>query len=156
MRIGIKNNNNFVHTVCRTTGQKMIIQPKSFIIIDTENEQEINYWTNIKKDVTDKIGIAVLLNETDISKLSNESRYYTDVSVVDNAVSPVAKEIADSIKKTVPETQQKQENFQYTEEQLTNMSKEELINICNKLNIKFRKNSSVKTLVNLILGSDAP
>ena len=156
MRIGIKNNNNFVHTVCRTTGQQMVINPKSFIVIDTDNEQEINYWTKLRKEVTDRIGITVVLDERDISKLTNETRYYTDVSVVDGAVSPVAKQIADSIMNDIPkeEPKQLQESISYTEEQLSNMTKEELFKICTDRNIKYKKNNSVKTLVNLILGSD--
>ena len=153
MRIGIKNNNNFVHTVCRINGQKININAKDFIIIDTDNEQEINYWTNIKKDVTDKIGISVATNETDILKLSNDSQqvlYNNSVSVVDNAVSPVAKQIAESINKNNIEDKQ---NYFYTKDQLLNMDKEDLINICKNFDLKFRKNSSVKTLVSLILGS---
>ena len=153
MRIGILNNNNHTHTVCRTNGTKINISAKSFVIIDTDVEQEINYWTNLSKTITDKIGISVLTNESDILSLelnkhtfSNDMKY-TDVSVVGDSVSPIAKEIAESTKK------QLSDDYFYTKEELLQMDKEDLFNLCDNFNIKYRKNSSVKTLANLILES---
>ena len=153
MRIGIVNNNNHTHTVCRTNGTKINISAKSFVIIDTDVEQEINYWTNLSKTITDKIGISVLTNESDILSLelnkhtfSNDMKY-TDVSVVGDSVSPIAKEIAESTKK------QLSDDYFYTKEELLQMDKEDLFNLCDNFNIKYRKNSSVKTLANLILES---
>jgi hypothetical protein len=153
MRIGILNNNNHTHTVCRTNGTKINISAKSFVIIDTDVEQEINYWTNLSKTITDKIGISVLTNESDILSLelnkhtfSNDMKY-TDVSIVGDSVSPIAKEIAESTKK------QLSDDYFYTKEELLQMDKEDLFNLCDSFNIKYRKNSSVKTLANLILES---
>jgi hypothetical protein len=153
MRIGILNNNNHTHTVCRTNGTKINISAKSFVIIDTDVEQEINYWTNLSKTITDKIGISVLTNESDILSLelnkhtfSNDMKY-TDVSIVGDSVSPIAKEIAESTKK------QLSDGYFYTKEELLQMGKEDLFNLCDNFNIKYRKNSSVKTLANLILES---
>lgn len=154
MRIAVVNRNNFNHTICRTSGQKIVILPKNYIILDTDNEQEINYWTSLKEDIANKIGIKVLTNESDIIALETgrhtqnaDSMKYTEVSVVGDSVSPIAKEIAESTKKQLPD------DYFYTKEELLQMDKEDLINICNNFNIKYRKNSSVKTLANLILES---
>jgi hypothetical protein len=156
MRIGIKNNNNFVHTVCRTNGTKMQIPAKGYIVIDTDNEQEISYWTNINKSVTDKIGIEVLTNDLDIVSLEiSHNNIKSDVSIVDSAASPVARQIAESTYSNNNNSDSVSKDNFYTKEQLLDMDKEDLINICNNFNIKYRKNSSVKTLVKLILGSDA-
>ena len=175
MRIGILNNNNHTHTVCRTNGTKINISAKSFVIIDTDVEQEINYWTNLSKTITDKIGISVLTNESDILSLelnkhtfSNDMKY-TDVSVVGDSVSPIAKEIAESTKKQLSDDYfyTKEELYwdyysnylkinldnSKTKEELLQMDKEDLFNLCDNFNIKYRKNSSVKTLANLILES---
>lgn len=154
MRIGIVNNNNYTHTVCRVTGQKINIPAKKFVIIDTDNEQEINYWTNLRKDIAEKVGIKVFTNEKDIISLevgrhTTNRMVYADISIVGDSVSPVAKEIAEQATK-----KQEPEKHIYTEEELLQKSKEDLIDICNDSNIKYRKNSSVKALVKLILESD--
>jgi hypothetical protein len=165
MKIGIKNNNTFIHTVCRVNGQKIYIQPKSYIIIDTDNDQEISYWKNLKPDVAKSVGIEVVIDNIKKLTANSNDNIHTestndseniDVSIVDNFVSPVAKQIAESIMpkqddKDVSEA--KEDSGFYTEEQLLQMPKEDLFNICDNFNIKYRKNNSVKTLVNLILES---
>ena len=78
---------------------------------------------------------------------------------MDGSVSPIAKQIAESVSakeqfvETVDETSHDGDK-PYTEEQLSQMTKEDLCLICDNFNIKYRKNSSVKTLVKLILESD--
>lgn len=165
MKIGIKNNNTFIHTVCRISGQKIYIQPKSYIIIDTDNDQEINYWKNLKPDVAKSVGIEVVIDNIKKLTASGDDTIHTEstndseninVSIVDNFVSPVAKQIAESImpkRNTENVSEAKEDNGFYTKEQLLQMPKEDLFNICDNFNINYRKNNSVKTLVNLILES---
>jgi hypothetical protein len=159
MKITIKNNNNYIHTVCRTSGQKIMIKPNDFVVIDTDNEFEMNYWQNLKKDVAKKVGIEVFIGDAVSLRSSNNNTEsakdnfeYTNISIVDDAVSPIAKQIAESL---MPDNKESESNSDspYSEEQLLQMPKDDLINICNNFNIRYRKNSSVKTLVKLILGS---
>ena len=167
MRIAIKNNNNYIHTVCRTNGSKMRIEPNKFIVIDTDSDYEIRYWTSLKPENVEKIGISVFVNETDIQRLEAgeytnfNGRIYTDVSSIGNSVSPIAKEIAqdvepitENVETTISEKKESiPENYFYSKEELLQMDKEDLMNICNNFNIKYKRNNSVKTLVNLILES---
>jgi hypothetical protein len=185
MEIYIQNNNNSIHTICRTTGEKLNINPKSYIVLDTDNEQEIHYWTNLNKNVADRIGLTIALNRQSLmnsatNSISNCNNYnnkeYTNVSVFDNNASPIARQIAESIlhsnknnsnNTNISDTQSNslspdntnnnsntiENGGFYSEEQLLEMDKEDLMNLCNNFDIKYRKNSTVKTLVNLLLNN---
>jgi hypothetical protein len=173
MKFAIKNLKDSIHTICRTSsGQKIQINPHDFIIFDTDNEREIGYWTSLRDSLQASLGIEVITsaprirqfekklmqNQTNPTKPANNMQY-TDVSIVDGSVSPIAKQIAESVSakeqfvETVDETSHDGDK-PYTEEQLSQMTKEDLCLICDNFNIKYRKNSSVKTLVKLILESD--
>lgn len=166
MRFAIKNLKKNSHTICRTTGQSLTIEGKSFIIFDTDNQREVDYWTNLNKDVQKRCGIEVVTDEKTIHFLEKqikkkpniapkEELEYTDLSILDNSVSPIAQQIVEEHgvgpKNTKPETES---NNSYTKENLSKLAKEDLLNICENFGIKYRRNSSVKTLVDLILGSD--
>ena len=110
----------------------------------------------------------------------NKSMVYEDSSIMDSCASPIARQIAmatmqkestaDNKEETVDNTDSDyreddddiksiagDSDSKYTEENLLKLSKEDLFNICDNFNIKYRKNNSVKTLVGLIttyLGSD--
>lgn len=165
MKIAIKNMKNSNHSICTTDGQKIIIGPKNFTIINTDKEREISYWTNIQnsKALSD-VGLYVITDEEIIHKLESEpdktldrmnnpSKVYTDVSVADGFVSPVAKEIASSTykKSDILDTISDTTDSKYSEEHLLAMSKEDLFNICDNFNIKYKRNNSVKTLVKLLI-----
>lgn len=164
MEIYIKNNKSSNHSICRMNGQKINIKPKDFVIIDTDNEQEIRYWSSVKQESMNKIGITVSTDERTIQHYitnNNDSHIVSDtninsLSITDNTVSPVARQIAESYQTKKPvekNSDTTNDNGYYTEDQLLEMDKEDLINICNNFSIKFRKNSSVKTLVALIKNS---
>lgn len=131
MKIVIKNAKDTGHTICRATGQKVHINPKSFVVIDTEEENEIGYWTNINQYVLDRSGLVVITDDEEIRKIESSKD--------------------DEIKK--PETTETSDNEFYSEQDLLNMDKEDLFNICDNFNIQYKKNNSVKTLVKLILES---
>lgn len=164
MRFAIKNIKKNNHTICRTTGQTLTIEPKSFIIFDTDNQREIDYWTKLDVNIQKRCGLEVVTDEKVIrflerqikqkpTKTKPEEREYTDVSIMDNSVSPIAQQIANSYIKSEEKVEQETES-EYTKEYLSELSKEDLFNICENFGIKYRRNSSVKTLVSLILGSD--
>ena len=159
MKIGIRNNKDTTHTICSVqSGARFIITPHNFIIIDTHDEREINYWTNLKPEILDKIGISVFV-EDEISKLQSsqcQPIYYSVQDVCENIN-------LGSIVRDIPEQQEQPEQSNdtaqtepkdsLTEESLLQMEKDDLFIICDKLNIKYKKNNSKQTLVNLILGS---
>lgn len=161
MRIAIKNNNNYIHTVCRTTGAKINIEPHKFVVIDTDSEHEISYWRSLKQENLNKLGISVYTNESDIMRLEAGDTISNNriISVIDGSVSPsnstlIADE-SETVVEDVGSIKELPENYYYSKEELLQMDREDLINICNNFNIKYRKNSSVKTLVKLILESGA-
>ena len=157
MLFAVQNMKKSTHTICRTNGSKLIIKPNMFVIFDADSENEINYWISISKDVLDRCGIRLINDESEIRKIQpscicdgNDS--ITDnVSIIDGSVSPIVKDIA-SITYKSEDTDDI--GGSYTEEELAQMSKEDLMNICDKLSIHYKKNNSVKTLIALILGSD--
>lgn len=161
MRIAIKNNNNYIHTVCRTTGAKISIEPYKFVVIDTDSEHEISYWCSLKPENLTKIGISVYTNESDIMRLEAGDTISDNriISVIDGSVSPsnntLIAEEPEIVVEDIGTVKELPENYYYSKEELLQMDKEDLINICNNFNIKYRKNSSVKTLVKLILESGA-
>lgn len=132
MKIVIKNTKGTGHTICRATGQKVHINPNSFVILDTEEENEIRYWENINHYVLDRSGLVVITDDVEIQKLETSKD--------------------DRIKKPDIVGESNNEEF-YSEQELLNMDKEDLFNICNNFNISYKKNNSVKTLVKLILES---
>lgn len=150
MRFAVKNLKNKEHTICRTTGIQMTIQPLSYVIIDTDNDQEIQFWLNIKKEVLDRCGLDVLTSEKDIYKLEVASGITsTNVSVVDGFASPMVNEIT----KEMNNGSKDNVDDNYSEENLLKLPKEDLFNICENFGIKYKRSNSVKTLVKLILGS---
>lgn len=164
MKFAIKNLKNVPHNICRTTGQRLEIRPNDFIIFDTDNDREIKYWTGLKDSIRDSLGIQVITSSVEIRSLEKRMTLqktknfveYTDVSIVDGSISPIAQQIVDSITVNEPIEPDSDEPTDcgekpYSEEQLLQMNKDDLVEICNNLNIKHRKNSSVKTLVKLIL-----
>lgn len=175
MHIAIKNNKNKSHTICRTTGRQIEIQPYDFIVLDTEDEQEIEYWTCIKDSVLERCGLSVftdnyMIGKLVVEKMANENRNnntpnkddsfnkrdmeYTDVSILGDCASPIARQIAADTFNKQQNNNTNQSNNEYTEDSLSKMEREDLINICENFGIKYRKNNTSETLIKLILGSD--
>lgn len=125
MKILIKNDRDIFHTITRINGMALELKPNGYTVLDVSNE-EFSFWTNLNKSVLLECGISVYSNESDIKKVMSETNELEQEYVID------------------------EENF-YTEDQLLSMSKEDLFNLCDDLNIKYRKNNSVKTLVKLLL-----
>jgi hypothetical protein len=151
MRFAVRNLKNKEHTICRTTGIQITIQPLSYVVIDTDNDQEIQFWINIKKDVLDRCGLDVLTSERDIYKLESSSGVTSrNVSVVDGFASPMVEDIT----KGMNNCSKSDTDNNYSEENLLKLPKEDLFNICENFGIKYKRSNSVKTLVKLILGSD--
>lgn len=156
MKLAIQNMKSSTHSICRTNGLKLAIPPGKYIIFDTEDEREFYYWSQLNYSVADRIGIKIISNETDINNIPMELIYIKSntcdtVSILDKSVSPVAEQIA---KQTFVHDEPTKNNGSYTEEELLQMDKEHLMNICDNFGISYKKNNSVKTLVTLILGSD--
>ena len=148
MRFSVTNLKDSSHTICRTNGSKITIQPKSFVILDTDNESEINYWRNVDKNILKKCGLDVITSDKDIDSLQYEnSNVVKDVSVIDGFASPMAEQTFSESQENSPDSKN------YSEENLLKLPKEDLFNICDNFNIKYKRSNSVKTLVNLILGS---
>lgn len=125
MKILIKNDRDIFHTITRINGMALELKPNGYTVLDVSNE-EFSFWTNLNKSVLLECGLSVYSNESDIKKVMSETNELEQEYVID------------------------EENF-YTEDQLLSMSKEDLFNLCDDLNIKYRKNNSVKTLVKLLL-----
>lgn len=165
MRIRVYNNNRSSHMISKTNGQRIMIYPKSYIDIETDDDREIRYWEKMVDVAPDKYGLTITVSESD-----------SIVSVADGFVSPYTKKMAeqvfnqeqktdndpvtDSVQSSVADVETSssvQENLDpeytgfYSEEELLAMDKEDLYNLCNNFNIPFRKNASVKTLVSKIL-----
>lgn len=167
MRIAIKNNNDYCHTICRTNGQTIIISPKDFVIFSTDNEQEISYWTSLKDSVLNRCGLTVFSEDSDINALIANSKHISNanltdtsdgyVSVLDSVESPIIRQIirqAGLEPKKKDESESSNEPY-YTEEILLQLSKEDLQYLCDNFNIKYKKYNSKSTLIKLILGSGA-
>lgn len=152
MKIGIKNNKTESHTICSAaTGARFIITPGNYIIIDTDSEREINYWTNLKPEVLHRVGLTVYTEDTLDQLTSCPSISYT---VQDNQSEQTSfiggmKEVPEPQATETPDTQ----GHGFTEEGLLQMEKEDLFSICDNFGIKYKRNNSKKTLVSLILGS---
>ena len=71
--------------------------------------------------------------------------------MVDGFASPIVEEESKTV--IQENTEVKQNDNPYSEESLLQLDKEDLFNICDNFNIKYKRSNSVKTLVNLILGS---
>lgn len=134
MKIVIKNAKATGHTICRATGQKIKIEPNSYVTIDTDEENEIRYWNEISPDILKRSGLIVITDDVEIQELES-------------------KEKENDLKKKKYEKTQS-DGF-YSEQELLNMDKEDLFNICNNFGISYKKNNSVKTLVKMILESVA-
>lgn len=176
MKIAIVNTKNSNHTICTLSGQKIIIPPRDFTVLTLEEDRDILFWTGLDKQNVEKYGLRIVTNTADIIKLElSKNSGAFDTSIVDGFVSPVAKSIAsvtskkstntDTIINEISDTkdsvdvntadpdnaENKNNNVEYTEEMLSSMDKEDLINLCDNFNIKYKKNNSVKTLVKLLL-----
>lgn len=152
MRFAVKNIKDTKHMICRFSGSKVILQPGEIQIFDTEDEKEFNYWNDLPDAKLQMYGLEVITDEAQIEKSSATH----DTSIVDGFVSPIAREIAESTLKSeeqVIPSSTSSDNNEYTEESLSQMSKEELFAICDERGIKYKRNNSVKTLVGLILES---
>ena len=168
MKVYIENLKRSNHTICRITGSTISIDPLDFVIIDTENETEYQYWSNLSPQIASRCGLKIITDEDAIEqmelRIKSESdvatitskRDYSDVSIIGDSVSPIAKQIVEdaNLSPKAEENMEQSSESSYTEENLLKLSKEDLFNVCDKLDIKYRRNSSVKTLVSLILGSD--
>lgn len=134
MKIVIKNAKATGHTICRATGQKVHIAPNSYIIFDTDDENEIRYWCDINPNILKKFGLIVITDDVEIQELESKSK--EDAQKDDASVCT-------------------QKDGFYSEQELLSMDKEDLFNICNNFGISYKKNNSVKTLVKMILESVA-
>lgn len=134
MKIVIKNAKATGHTICRATGQKVHIAPNSYIIFDTDEENEIRYWCDINPTILKKFGLIVITDDVEIQELESKSK--EDAQKDDASVCT-------------------QKDGFYSEQELLSMDKEDLFNICNNFGISYKKNNSVKTLVKMILESVA-
>ena len=155
MKIGIRNNKEVSHTICSVqSGARFIITPHNYIIIDTDNEREINYWINLKPELLNKIGISVF-KEDEINQLQSsqcQPIYYSVQDICENInLGSIVHDIPEQPEQPNNKSQAEQEPA-LTEESLLQMEKDDLFIICDKLNIKYRKNNSKQTLINLILG----
>lgn len=153
MKIAVRNLKNSHHTISRINGQIIDIDANNFVILDTDDEMEIQYWLNCNKSVLKRCGLAVVTDDRQIDSLASSVGVpiKKDVSVVDGFASPIVEEESKTINKE--STNVEQYDNSYSEENLMKMDKEDLFNICNNFNIKYKRSNSVKTLVNLILGS---
>ncbi len=140
MRIAIKNNNKKSHTICAPGGSKVDILPNNYVVLHVEEDRDLLFWDRLKDEVAERYGLKIIRDEDLIDKLESEM----SVSISDGYVSPIAKEIAEGHDNT-------SDNGFYTEEQLLQMDKEDLFNLCDNFNIDYDRNSSVKTLVALIM-----
>lgn len=125
MKILIKNDRDIFHTITRINGKALELKPNEYKILDVSDE-EFSFLNDLNKSVLIECGISVYSNESDIKKVMSEENNLEQEYVID------------------------EENF-YTEDQLLSMSKEDLFDLCDDLNIKYRKNNSVKTLVKMLL-----
>ena len=144
MKITVYNHKRSSHVISKTNGQRLNIFPYSHVEFITDDEREIKYWKGLTKEALSKYGLSVSFGDDD----SN------NVSVADGFVSPYAKQIAEqySNKPNESTTQESEEdNGFYSKEELMQMDKEDLFNLCNNFGIKYRKNASVKALVAQIL-----
>lgn len=156
MKFIIKNLKNVPHTICREFGVLVDIPANSYILIDTESEREISVWKKMSQEKLQSYGIEVIFNEQEVMKIisNNGSSITTDASIIDGFVSPIAREIASVTSSTSnePDTLGNIEESKdgYNEEDLLSMDKEDLFNICDNFNVKYKRNNSVKTLVKLL------
>lgn len=160
MKIAVKNLNNSNHTICMITGQRVTIAPKDYTIINTDDDREITFWTNLSRQNVQRYGLKLITSEEEIYKLEckkNNGSY--DTSIVDGFVSPVARNIASASKRpdttigdnTAEQVDNNSSSMKYAEEELLQMDKADLFNLCDNFNISYKKNNSVKTLVKLLL-----
>ena len=125
MKILIKNNRDIFHTITRINGKPLELEPNAYKILDV-SDKEFAFWTNLNESVLSTCGISVYSDESDIKTTISESNDLSQEYVIND------------------------ENF-YTEDQLLSMRKEDLFDLCDNFNIKYKRNNSVKTLVKLLL-----
>lgn len=144
MKITVYNGKRSNHIICKTNGQRLTVFPYSSVDIITDDEREIKFWQSQTQEVLSRYGLSV----------SFDVEESNSVSVADGFVSPYAKQIAEQSKPQVKQTAENKsdsDNGFYSEDELLQMDKEDLFNLCNNFDIKYRKNASVKTLVAQIL-----
>jgi hypothetical protein len=144
MKITVYNEKRTSHVICKTNGQRLTVFPYSSVSFITDDEREITFWKNQTTEVLSRYGLSVSF---DVDESNN-------VSVADGFVSPYAKQIAEQAKpqaKQAVDVKSDSDNGFYSESELLQMDKEDLFNLCNNFDIKYRKNASVKTLVAQIL-----
>ena len=147
MKITVYNGKRSSHVICKTNGQRLTVFPHSSVDIITDDEREIKFWQSQTQEVLTRYGLSI----------SFDNEESNAVSVADGFVSPYAKQIAEQAQpqvkqqvKQIVEDSESNEGF-YSEDELLQMDKEDLFNLCNNFGIKYRKNASVKTLVAQIL-----
>lgn len=152
MKVAVKNIRNSNHTICRVNGEKLLINPRGFVVFDVDSERETAYWTAMSNRDTSSYGLEIITDTSKIYEL--ESGAFNNSSIVDNFVSPIAREIAETTKVSKPDTGCEEidnTNQEFTEEKLLQMDKEDLFNLCDNFSIKYKRNNSVKTLVKLLV-----
>lgn len=154
MKLAIVNLKNTDHTICGNGGRITVIHPNSYHIVDSiYSEREYKIWSTMQESVLQKYGLRVVLDEHEICSLDSgiSDTANKDVSITDGFVSPVAKAIADSILPEHKDSDKTDDTGSFKESDLLQMDKEDLFNICDNFNIKYKRNNSVKTLVNLLI-----
>lgn len=154
MKLAIVNLKDIDHTICLATGQRVVISPKKYHLVDSsESERDYSIWFNMAPENVARYGLKVVTDEIEICGLDSgtSDTDYKDVSIVDGFVSPVAKEIAESILPERKDSGETDDTGSFKESDLLQMDKEDLFNLCDNFNIKYKRNNSVKTLVNLLI-----
>lgn len=142
MKIIIQNRKTTPHVMCTVENfTRIIIPPNSYITLDTDNEREIDYWTNLKPSYLSSVGLAVGIDSIPI-----ESNVVSDVSESDSTHN-------DKVTTDVKSAEFVEHESGYDEKSLSQMEKEDLFVICDNFGIKYKKNNSKQTLVKLILES---
>ena len=150
MRIAIVNNMNVDHSIYRLSGEMVRIKNNDYVIIETDDDSsESNYWVMMSQNPNNKYGLKVY---TDANSISRIIREYGDKDDNQNYVSPVDSFDPHAFSQPVKQSDSSPKS-EYTEESLSNLSRDELISIIESKNIKYRKNNTVKTLIKLILES---
>ena len=154
MKLAVVNLKKIYHTICGMGGKITVIHPNSYHIIDSiDSEREYKIWSTMAETTLQKYGLRVILDEQEICSLDSgiSDTANKDVSITDGFVSPVAKAIADSILPERKDSGKTDDTGSFKESDLLQMDKEDLFNLCDNFNIKYKRNNSVKTLVNLLI-----
>lgn len=149
MNIQIKNTKDTPHTICTVeSGTRLVIPPKSYIEIDTDDDREVGYWSCLKPSYLARIGLAISIDGIPTATETVTETY----SVVPNPVIEVDPVTTDTEINT-KQSDELEHEAGYSRDELSQMEREDLFNICDNFNIKYKKNNSKNTLIDLILNS---